>query len=432
MQREVRSRPRRVRGTLSVSTNKSISHRAAIFNAIAQGDAVVDGFQRGADCVATLRCLRQLGTDWEWRDDETLVVRGRGRHGLREPSGVLDCRNSGTTMRLMAGLLAAQPFFSVLTGDASLRSRPMARVIDPLRMMGARIAGRDGDRLAPLAISGNSLHGIRYQMPVASGQVKSAVLLAGLYADGETTVEEPGPTRDHTERMLRAMGADVAFGEGPVISIRPLSGELSPLSMRVPGDISSAAPWLVLAAAHPDAEVRITAVGVNPTRTGILDALSMMGADVRLEEERMWGPEPVADIVVRSSRLRGVTIDGSLVPRAIDELPLIALAGCFAEGETIIREAEELVVKESNRVRTTVDGLRKMGAEIEALPDGLRVSGPQRLRGAIVSSHGDHRLAMLLGVAGVLAEGETVVRKAESVAVSYQGFWDDLDRLCGA
>jgi 3-phosphoshikimate 1-carboxyvinyltransferase len=335
-------------------------------------------------------------------------------------------------MRLLAGLLAAQPFFSVLTGDASLRSRPMARVIDPLRMMGARIAGRDGNRLAPLAISGDALRGIRYEMPVASGQVKSAILLAGLFADGETTVEEPGPTRDHTERMLRAMGADVAFGEGPVISIRPLSKELAPLSMRVPGDISSAAPWLVLAATHPDAEVRIASVGVNPTRTGILDALSMMGADVRLEEESMWGPEPVADIVVRSSRLRGVTIDGSLIPRTIDELPLIALAGCFAEGETVIREAEELVVKESNRVRTTVEGLRRMGAEIEALPDGLRVSGPQRLRGAVMSSHGDHRLAMLFGVAGALADGRTVVRKAESVAVSYQGFWDDLDRLCGA
>jgi 3-phosphoshikimate 1-carboxyvinyltransferase len=232
--------------------------------------------------------------------------------------------------------------------------------------------------------------------------------------------------------MLRAMGADVAFGEGPVIRVQPLAAELSPLSMRVPGDISSAAPWLVLAAVHPDAEIRITAVGVNPTRTGILDVLSMMGADVRLEEERAWGPEPVADIVVRSSHLRGVTIDGALVPRAIDELPLIALAGCFATGETVIREAAELAVKESNRVRTTVDGLRRMGAEIDALPDGLRVYGPQRLHGAVASSHGDHRLAMLLGVAGVLAEGTTTVRKAESVAVSYQGFWDDLDRLCGA
>jgi 3-phosphoshikimate 1-carboxyvinyltransferase len=232
--------------------------------------------------------------------------------------------------------------------------------------------------------------------------------------------------------MLQAMGAHVAFGEGPVISIRPLVDELTPLSMRVPGDISSAAPWLVFGAVHSDAEVRIQGVGVNPTRTGILDALSMMGADLELQEERMWGPEPVADIVVRSSRLHGVNINGALVPRAIDELPLIALAGCFAEGETLIRDAEELVVKESNRVRTTVDGLRRMGVEIEALPDGLRVWGPQSLRAATVSSYGDHRLAMLLGVAGALADGETVVRKAESVAVSYPRFWDDLDRLCGA
>jgi 3-phosphoshikimate 1-carboxyvinyltransferase len=269
-------------------------------------------------------------------------------------------------------------------------------------------------------------------MPVASAQVKSALLLAGLYADGETTVEEPGPTRDHTERMLRAMGAHVSFGEGPVISIQPLSSALQALSVQVPGDISSAAPWLVLAAIHPEAEVRITDVGVNQTRTGIVDILAMMSADVRLENERMAGPEPVADIVIRSSRLRGTTVNGSLVPRAIDELPLVALAGCFAEGETIIREAEELVVKESNRVRTTIEGLRRMGAEIEALPDGLRVRGSQMLRGATVSSYGDHRLAMLFAVAGALAEGETQVRKAESVAVSYPRFWEDFERLCGA
>jgi 3-phosphoshikimate 1-carboxyvinyltransferase len=431
MQREVRP-ARAVRGTLSVSTNKSISHRAAIFNAIAKGEAVVEGFQRGTDCLATLNCLRHLGVDWKWRDAETVVVSGSGRHGLHEPSVPLDCRNSGTTMRLLAGLLAPQPFFSVLTGDASLRSRPMPRVVEPLHAMGAKISGRDGGRLAPLAISGSPISGIRYEMPVASAQVKSAVLMAGLYADGETVVEEPGPTRDHTERMLQAMGADVAFGEGAVISIQPLVDELAPLSLRVPGDISSAAPWLVLAAAHPAAEVRILGVGVNPTRTGILDALSMMGADVELHEERMWGPEPVADIVVRSSRLCGVTMEGALIPRAIDELPLIALAGCLAEGETVIRDAAELVVKESNRVRTTVKGLSRMGIEIEALPDGLRVWGPQKLRGADVSSHGDHRLAMLLGVAGVLAEGETVVRKGESVAVSYPRFWEDLDRLCGA
>jgi 3-phosphoshikimate 1-carboxyvinyltransferase len=431
MQRDV-SPAKAVRGTLSVSTNKSISHRAAIFNSIARGEAVVEGFQRGADCLATLRCLKQLGVEWQWRDEETLVVRGSGRAGLREPDGPLDCRNSGTTIRLMAGLLVAQPFFSVLTGDSSLRSRPMGRIIEPLRQMGAGIRGRNDDRFAPLAISGDRLRGIRYEMPVASAQVKSAILLAGLFADGETVVEEPGPTRDHTERMLHAMGARVAFGEGPVISVQPLSEDMSPLSMRVPGDISSAAAWLVLAAIHPDAEIRVSGVGVNPTRTGILDVLEMMGADVRLAEERTWGPEPVADIVVRSSRLHGVTIDGALVPRAIDELPLVALAGCFAEGETVIREADELIVKESNRVRTTVEGLRRMGVKIEALPDGLRVWGPQRPKGAVVSSNGDHRLAMLLGIAGALAEGETVVRKAESVAVSYPRFWEDFDGLCGA
>ena len=308
----------------------------------------------------------------------------------------------------------------------------MRRVIDPLRQMGADISGRDDDRLAPVAIEGRALRGIHYRMPVASAQVKSAVLLAGLYADGETVVEEPGPTRDHTERMLKAMGADIDFGEGPVIRLRPLERELTPLSLRVPGDISSAALWLVLGAAHPDAEIRLMGVGVNPTRSGILDCLSLMGADARLESEENWGPEPVANIIVRSSQLRGALIEGDLVPRAIDELPLVALAGCFADGETVIRDADELRVKESDRIRTTVDGLRAMGANVEETDDGLRVWGPQILRGAMVSSNGDHRLAMMLAVAGALAEGETVVRAAESVAVSYPEFWHDLDQLCGA
>jgi len=421
-----------VRGTIAVSPTKSISHRAAILNGIAEGEAVVEDFQRGADGVSTLRCLRQLGVSWRWLNDSSLLVQGTGRHALREPAGVLDCRNSGTTMRLLAGLLAAQPFFSVLSGDASLMSRPMGRVVEPLRRMGADISGRDGDRMAPLAIRGDALQGIHYRMPFASAQVKSALLLAGLYAEGETVVEEPGPTRDHTERMLQAMGADIDFGEGPVIRIRPLERELKAVSVRVPGDMSSAAPWLVLGAAHPDAEIRLTGVGVNPTRTGILDCLSLMGADVRVESQRSSGPEPVADIVVRSSRLRGGEIGGDLVPRSIDELPLVALVGCFADGETVIRDADELRVKESNRIRTTVDGLRAMGANVEETDDGLRVWGPQILRGAMVSSQGDHRLAMMLGVAGALAEGETVVRVAECVAVSYPRFWHDLDELCGA
>jgi 3-phosphoshikimate 1-carboxyvinyltransferase len=428
MQRTVKA-AKSVRGTLAVSPNKSISHRAAILNAIAHGEAAIEDFQRGADCLATLSCLRQLGASWRWKGESSLVVQGVGRHGLSEPAAVLDARNSGTTMRLLCGLLAAQPFLSVMTGDASLRTRPMARIVEPLRLMGGDIDGRAGGRLAPLAIRGGELRGIRYRMPAASAQVKSAILLAGLYAEGETAIEEPAPTRDHTELMLREMGADIQFGESPDVRIRPLASDLIAMSLRVPGDLSSAAPWLVLAAAHPEAQVRIAGVGVNPTRTGILDALRMMGADFELHEERMWGAEPVADIAVRSSRLRGITIGGDLVPRAIDELPLLALAGCLAEGETIIKDAGELIVKESNRIHTTVEGLRAMGANLEEKDDGFRVWGPQKLRGAVVSPHGDHRLSMLLGIAGTLAQGETVVRQAESVSISYPEFWEHLDRL---
>jgi len=426
------STARAVRGTIAVSPTKSISHRAAILNGIAEGEALVENFQRGADCLATLGCLRQLGVSWRWHDESHLLVKGVGRHGLHEPLAVLNCRNSGTTMRLLAGLLAAQPFFAVLSGDASLRSRPMGRIIEPLGQMRGDISGRDGNRLAPLAIRGGPLQGVHYRMPVASAQVKSALLLAGLYAESETVVEEPGPTRDHTERMLRAMGADLEFGEGPVIRIQPLARELTAIGVRVPGDISSAAPWLVLGAVHPDAEIRIADVGVNPTRTGILDCLTLMGADIRLESEESWGPEPVADIVVRSSSLHGAAIGGELVPRAIDELPLLALAGCFAEGETVIRDAQELAVKESDRIRTTAAALRALGANLEERRDGLRVWGPQKLRGAVVSSHGDHRLAMMLAVAGALADRETVIRMAESVAVSYPRFWQDFEGLCGA
>lgn len=421
-------RPSAIRGTVTPPGDKSVSHRAAIFNAISDGDATVENFQRSRDCLATLACLRRLGVSWRWRDESTLLIRGAGSAGLCEPGAVLDCRNSGTTLRLLSGLLSAQPFFSVLTGDASLRSRPMARVIEPLRRMGAQISGRDGDRAPPLALRGGPLHGISYRMPVASAQVKSAIVLAGLYAEGETAIEEPSASRDHTERMLRAMGAK-ADTEGSVVRVSRLAGALSPLSMRVPGDISAAAPWLALGALHPDAEIRLPGVGVNPTRTGVIDALRMMGADIRLEDERQWGPELVADIVVRSSRLRGAVIEGALVPRAIDELPLLALAGCFAEGETVIREAAELRVKESDRVRTTAAGLRRLGAKMEELDDGLRITPVGRLHGGRVSSHGDHRLAMMLAVAGALADGETIIGKTQTVGVSYPWFWRDLQTL---
>lgn len=430
MERLVRP-PAALRGTLAPPGDKSITHRAAILNAIARGQAVVENFQRGADCLATLRCLRLLGVPWRWRDGSTLEINGVGLHGLREPPAVLDCRNSGTTMRLLAGLLAPQPFLSLLSGDASLRSRPMDRVIAPLRLMGADIRGRQGDTRAPIAVQGRPLRGIRYDLPVASAQVKSALILAALYAQGETVLREPAPSRDHTERMLAAMGASLRFGEGAV-AVQPAAGELSPLSLRVPGDISAAAQWVVLAALHPEAEVRITGVGVNPTRTGVLDALRLMGAEIRLEEERLWGPEPVADIVVRSSRLRGTVIGGDLIPRAIDELPLLALAGALAQGETVIRDAAELRTKESDRVRTTARELRRLGARVEERPDGLRIQGVGGLRGGVVSSHGDHRLAMMLAVAGCVARGETIIRNSQAVAVSYPWFWRDLELLAGA
>ena len=360
MNRTVRP-ARRLRGTIEPPGDKSISHRAAILNAIAQGEAAVDNFQTGADCLATIRCLRALGVRIESATPGALRVQGAGRSGLREASAVLNAANSGTTLRLLAGLLAAQPFFSILTGDASLLSRPMGRIVEPLRAMGARIQGRAGGTRAPLAIEGGRLRGVRHRLPVSSAQVKSALTLAGLYAEGETVLEEPAPSRDHTERMLRAMGAAIVVGEGG-LRVSPLTGDLVPLSLRVPGDISAAAFWMVAAVAHPDAELRLTGVGVNPSRSGIIDALRTMGARIAVEEERTWGCEPVADIVVHSSRLRGTVIEGALIPRLIDEVPALAVAACLAEGETVIRDAGELRVKESDRIRTTVQELTRLGA----------------------------------------------------------------------
>ena len=428
MRKTIRS-PRRLRGSIEAPGDKSISHRAAILNAIAQGEAVVENFQGGADCLATLRCLRALGVKWDWDSQGTLRIQGGGRFGLRESADVLNAGNSGTTMRLLAGLLAGQPFFSVLTGDASLRSRPMERVVEPLRAMGARIQGRAGGARPPLAIEGGSLRGIRYRLPVASAQVKSALSLAALYGEGETVLTEPAPSRDHTERMLRAMGVEVLGGGDDGLRVLPPQRELTPLSLRVPGDISAAAFWMVAAAAHPDAEIRLAGVGVNPSRSGIIDALAGMGASITLEEERMWGCEPVADIVVRSSSLRGTVIEGSLIPRLIDEIPVLAVAACLAEGETVVREAGELRLKESDRIRTTILELRRLGASIRELPDGMVIQGVGCLKGGACGSHGDHRLAMTLAVAGLLAQGETVVRGAEASSISYPGFWHHLEEL---
>lgn len=433
MERTIRA-PATLRATLRVPGDKSISHRAAILNALASGPATVHNFLTAEDCLATLDCLRALGVDWrleEQQPEVTLKVEGVGLTGLREPEDVLDARNSGTTMRLLAGLLAGQPFLSLLSGDASLRSRPMDRIVTPLREMGAQVWARAGDTCAPLAIRGGCLRGISYRTPVASAQVKSALLLAGLFAQGETTVEEPATSRDHTERMLAAMGADLRQ-EGPAVRLAPPSRPLEPLNLRVPGDLSAAAFWIVAAALHPDAQVSLPGVGLNPTRTGLTEVLRHMGADIEVAEERIVGGEPVADITVRSSSLTGTVVEGDLLPRLIDEVPVLALAAALARGPTVIRDAAELRVKESDRLATVAAELRRLGARLEERPDGLAIEGGARLRGAAVDSHGDHRLAMALAVAGLLAEGETVVAGSEAAAVSYPGFWRDLEALTSA
>jgi len=418
------SRPARLRASIDVPPDKSISHRALLFNAVAEGQATIEGILDSEDVRSTARCLAALGVPVDWPEGSSVArVAGQGLHGLFESDDVLDCGNSGTSMRLLMGLLAGHPLLSVLTGDASLRSRPMARVIQPLREMGATLYGRKGDTLAPIVVKGGRLRGIRYATPVASAQVKSAILLAGLYADDETTVTEPARSRDHTERLLEAMGVTIHRGDRSV-TVRPPE-RLCALSLRVPGDISSAAPWMVLAACHPDAEVVLRGVNVNPTRTGIVDILRAMGASIELLEVRTTGGEPVADIVVRSSKLRGTTVSGELVPRAIDELPLVALAAAAADGVTVVRDAAELRVKESDRVRAVVDTLGRMGADVHERDDGFEVRGPTVLHGARLNAHGDHRIGMLGAIAGCLAEGETTVVD-DAVGVSYREFWEHL------
>ncbi len=417
-----------LRGEVAPPGDKSISHRAVILNSVAQGRAKIGNFSPGEDCLATVACLRELGVEITEKSRGTLIVTGMGEKGLKEPEDVLNVGNSGTTIRLLAGLLASQTFLSIITGDESLRSRPMARVIHPLRLMGAQFWGREGDSLAPLVIKGGQLHGIEYRLPVASAQLKSAILIAALFAQGETTVEEPAPSRDHTERMLRAMGADLQ-SDGSKITLAPKPTSLLALDLDIPGDISSAAFWIVAGAIHPNAKIRITNAGNNPTRMGIIEVLSDMGAKVRIENERIAGGEPVADITVESSHLVGKQIEGSIIPRLIDEIPLIALAGCVAQGTTIIRDAAELRVKETDRIAAVVGELSKLGAEIEELPDGMVIHGGKTLQGAECSSHYDHRLAMTLGIAALIARGETVIQDAEVVAVSYPAFWQELERL---
>ena len=421
-----------LRGRARLPGDKSISHRALLLGAIAEGTSRVENFLPAADCQATLRAVRGLGIRVEESEPASLAVHGRGLGGLREPGDVLDCARSGTTLRLLAGLLAGLPFTSMLNGDSQLRRRPMGRVAEPLRLMGATVLGREGGRLPPLAISGGGLQGIEYALPVASAQVKSALLLAGLYASGPTILHLPGPARDHTERMLQVMGCHLVASDARALDQRielyP-PARLQTLDLVVPGDLSSAAFLLVAAALVAGSELWLEGVGVNPTRTGLLDLLQAMGADLTLHDERMVGGEPVADMAIHPSTLHGVEVGGVLVVRAIDELPILAVAATQAQGETLVRDAAELRVKETDRIAITVQELRRLGAEIEPRPDGFVVHGPTPLQGSTVDSHGDHRLAMALAVAGLVAEGQTCVRDTDCIADSYPGFEETLNRL---
>jgi 3-phosphoshikimate 1-carboxyvinyltransferase len=409
-------------GDIALPGDKSLSHRAALLSAIADGDTTITGFLNGEDTQNTVKAVQSMGIEVEGLGTERLVVHGRGLDGLSEPTGVLDLGNSGTGMRLIAGLLAGQSFFSVLTGDRFLVRRPMGRVTDPLRKMGAVIDGRSGGAFAPLSIrGGGKLHAISFSSPVASAQVKSAVLLAGLYARGETSVSEPSKSRDHTERMLRFFGVELAE-RGTTVSVRGRQILRAAGRLDLPADLSSAAFFIVAASIVPHSDVTIRNVGVNPTRTGMLDVLSEMGADISLDNRREQAGEPVADIRVRHRRLRAVRIEGGLVPRTIDELPVLSVAAALAEGKTIIRDAAELRVKETDRIAAMAAELRKMGVEVKELPDGMEVYGRDVLDGAECESHGDHRIAMSLAVAGLAGRGETIVRDTGWIDTSFPGF----------
>ncbi len=410
---------RRVSGVLRVPGDKSISHRALILGALAEGDTEIAGWLQGADCRATLGVLSALGVSFSHRR-EALHLVGRGPEALQEAEGVLDAQNSGTTLRLMAGVLAGRPVFSVLTGDGSLCKRPMRRIVEPLSAMGATLWGRAGGQLPPLAIRGGALRGIHWRSPVASAQVKSAILLAGLQAEGETAVSEPVVSRDHTERMLEAFGAPVRR-VGTTVWVAG-GQRLQGRRLTVPGDLSSAAFFLVAAAARPGDEVVVRDVGVNPTRTGLLAALERMGADVRCEGRREEGGEPVADVVVRGRRLRGTTVDAAEIPRLLDEVPILAVAALLADGESRIDGAGELRVKEVDRLAALEGEFRKLGGAIRVEGDSLVIEGGKPLHGDRVASRGDHRMAMSLAVAALFADGETTIQGVECVETSFPGF----------
>ena len=414
-----------LRGEIAIPGDKSVSHRSIMFGALANGETVITNFLPGADCLSTIACFQKLGVTIEQNGKQVRVI-GKGFNGLTEPNEVLDVGNSGTTIRLMMGILAGQNFSAVLAGDQSIAKRTMTRVVKPLLDMGARIDGRNNGEFAPLHIRGGNLQPISYVLPVASAQVKSAILLAGLQADGETVVIEPEETRDHTERMIRQFGGQVVK-EGNAIKVQGHQ-EFKGTEVHVPGDISSAAFFMVAAAITEDSEVVLKNVGLNPTRTGIIDVMQSMGADITIDELPSKG-EPVGDITVRSSKLKGTTISGTLIPRLIDELPIIALLATKAEGTTIIKDAAELKVKETNRIDTVAHELTLLGANVTPTDDGLIIQGGTELHGGNVTSYGDHRIGMMLAIAALVTKGEIELHDPSAIDVSYPEFFDHLNQL---
>lgn len=420
------SKATHLRGSVTVPGDKSISHRSVMFGSIAQGLTEIHGFLQGADCLSTIVCFSKMGIDIENRG-ETVLVHGKGMRGLSRPETILDCGNSGTTTRLISGILAAQPFDVTLTGDDSIKKRPMRRIIDPLSRMGAQIESLGGNGCAPLHITGTKLHGIHYDSPVASAQVKSSILLAGLYADGETSVTEPSLSRNHSELMLSEFGADVR-AEGSTAILKPAK-ELYGRKLIVPGDISSAAYFIAAGLLVPGSEILIKNVGINPTRAGILTICRQMNADITLLNEKKGPGEPTADLLVRSSSLKGTVVEGEVIPTLIDELTIIAVMACFADGTTVIRDAAELKVKESNRIDVMTAQLTAMGADVTATEDGMVIRGGRPLHGAVVDSHKDHRIAMSFAVAALAADGDTKILDDDCVSISYPGFYEDLRSL---
>lgn len=413
-------------GVFTVASDKSLSHRSVIFSSISNGITEIEGFLTGDDCISTINCFRELGIKIEQKDDKVKVF-GNGMRGLKKPNKIIDIGNSGTSIRLITGLLAGQNFDCEITGDSSIQKRPMDRIITPLRLMNANITGKDDTTLAPLKIKGTQLTGMEYTLPIASAQIKSAILLASLYANSETIIHEPIKSRDHTEIMLNYFGADIKIEKGVIYS-KPID-ELTAKKIIIPGDISSAAYFIVAALICKNSHIIITNVGVNFTRTGILSALKEMGGNITILNERESCGELIADIEVYSSDLKATTISGDIIPRMIDEIPVFAVAALFAKGTTVIKDAAELKVKESNRINAIATELCKMGANIQETDDGMIIQGDACLHGAEVLTYNDHRIAMSLAIAGIVSSGETNILDSDCVAISFPNFFEYIENL---